>query len=306
LKALIIGIGSIGKRHIEVIRTYYPSITIYALRSSTKSVKIGGVKDFFSLNEVSFKPDFIIISNPTSLHEKTIIDCISFRAPLFIEKPVLSNLKNGNKILDLIKKNNIVSYVGCNMRFHPALVYLKNNFKKYIKNICEVNIYCGSYLPNWRKNSDFRKSYSSMPEMGGGVNLDLIHEIDYCIWIFGKPKSVRSLKTSKSYLNIRSLDYCRFDLMYDSFNASINLNYFRKDSKRELEIVTEKDTLVVDLLNNTIFSKIDNKFILNDKFNLMKSYEDQFKYFFNCVQNNKDTFNNFEFGLDTLKIALNE
>ena len=306
MKILIIGIGSIAQRHIKIIKSYDPSFKIYALRSSKNSIKIAGVIDFFDLKEINFKPNFIIISNPTALHEKSILDCFSFNCPLFIEKPVLSNFNNANKIKEIINKNKIITYVACNMRFNGALLFLKNNLSKLNLRINEINIYCGSYLPSWRPNSDFRKSYSSFSEMGGGVHLDLIHEIDYCIWLFGNPNSVRSIKRSNSSLKINSVDYSKFDLEYDTFNASINLNYFRRDSKRELEIISQNDTLIVDLLNNSIYSKVQKIYIYNEEFNINDSYKNQFSYFIDCIKSKKDTFNNFEYGLNVLKIALND
>ena len=306
MKVLIIGLGSIGLRHLNVLENLDYKFEIYALRSSRKSMKIKNVNNLYRFNEINFIPNFSIISNPTYLHEKTIIKCLSFNTPIFIEKPVLSSLINANKILKEIKDNNIITYNACNMRFYPVLQFLKQNLNKNEFKINEINIYNGSYLPQWRKNIDYKNSYSSYSKMGGGVHLDLIHEIDYCIWLFGFPKSINSIKKKKSTLSIDSVDFSRFDLEYDNFNAGITLNYYRRDPKREMEIITNDDTLIVDLLNNSIFSNIDNKYIFKKPYKIADSYKNQMIYFLKCIDENNDTFNNFKNGIEVLKIALHD
>ena len=131
--------------------------------------------------------------------------------------------------------------------------------------INEVNVYCGSYLPDWRGNVNFRKIYSAKKNMGGGVHLDLIHEIDYSTWLFGQPMETYGFMTSTSSLNIDSTDYAQYNLMYEKFVLNIKLNYFRRDTKREIEIVLEDDILVCDLLNSEIRNS-KNEIIFVDNF----------------------------------------
>ena len=90
MNVLIIGLGSIAKKHIIAIRELYADAIIYALRSSKNSEQFENIRDIFSLEELIVKPDFIIISNPTHLHEEALLKSIEFGCPLFIEKPVLS------------------------------------------------------------------------------------------------------------------------------------------------------------------------------------------------------------------------
>src|SRR5690606_19349874 len=116
----------------------------------------------------------------------------------------------------------------------------------------EVNVYCGSYLPDWRPGVDFRKVYSANKELGGGVHIDLIHELDYVFWLWKEPRKTRAFFSNTSSLDISAFDYANYLWTYDGFSVSIVLNYYRRDPKRTLEIVTEQATYQVDLLNNTI------------------------------------------------------
>lgn len=307
MNILIIGLGSISEKHIYSIKKTVKNPVFFGLRSSKlNSKKVKDVQNIFELNELKTKIDFVIISNPTHLHYSSIIKSLILKCPIFIEKPVLSSLENGSKILSLIKKNNIKTYVACNLRFHPLLKFLKLFLLDKITNINEVNVYCGSFLPDWRKIKDFRTSYSAISKMGGGVHLDLIHELDYCTWIFGFPNKVYSHKRSVSSLKISSIDSAIYILEYDSFNININLNYYRTDTKREIEILLENETFKGDLLKNSLINLKTNKIIYKNKYKIMDTYVNQMKYFIDNI-NHKDSFmNDINEAFSVLKLSLNE
>ncbi len=306
MKILIIGLGSIAKKHIAAIKKINPSAEIIALRSNSNSLSFDGIMNIYNVSEIPFDIDFILISNPTSLHAQAISSIIHLGKPLFIEKPVFDTLINKDEIIQKIIEKNIKSYVGCNFRFHPALNFLKNYLRECQSKINEISIYCGSYLPNWRPNQDYTKSYSSNKNLGGGVHLDLIHELDYTIWIFGEPLIYTLDKRKVSNLLIDTFDYCHYNLTYPDFNVTITLNYYRSKPKREIEIVLENEILVCDLLTTKIINS-DNKIIFQDvDFNSSKTYLSQMNYFINNLENENDYMNNIQESIGILKIAINE
>lgn len=306
MNILIIGLGSIAKKHIKAIRALNIDASIYALRSSNYSRPYEGVTDIISLADIKTKPNFIIISNPTHLHEQAILESLQFGCPIFIEKPVLSDINNAQMIIDLVAARKIMTYVACNMRFHPGIDFLKTYLESAQPEINEVNIYCGSNLPDWRPGTDFRKSYSANENMGGGVHLDLIHELDYCVWLFGMPLKVNSVKRKVSTLKIDAIDYANFTLSYEKFTVNIILNYYRIDPRRQIELVCAKDTLLVDLLKNKIQSNLSGKIIYEAPFNMSETLESQIKYFIAHLKGKHEPGNNLEKGVEVLKIALNE
>jgi predicted dehydrogenase len=304
MKILIVGLGSIGKKHIDAIYHLYPNASIYALRSGNSVDTYRNVFNLHDITDFYFIPDFIIISNITILHENTILQMISYNCPLFIEKPVLCDLKNADLIVKKIKSHKITTYVACNMRFHPCIEFLKEYVKSTSSRINEVNIYCGSYLPSWRENSDFRNIYSANEEMGGGVHLDLIHELDYTAWIFGFPASKTRILTRNSSLQINSIDSARYILEYLDFTVGITLNYFRVDPKRYIEILFNEETLYVDLLTSTIYSSNNNEILFKNSINMSDIYIKQMKYFIECLTLKNQPMNDFETAIEVLKIAL--
>lgn len=139
--------------------------------------------------------------------------------------------------------------------------------------------------------------------MGGGVHLDLIHEIDYCYWLFGKPDKVMSFRRKLSSLNIDSDDFASFQLMYKKFTVNIILNYYRKVPKRSLEIVAEEKIINVDLLNCEIVSD-DGSVELKENFSIGDTYGLQMLYFLNCLKSNLKPMNDFDEAAEVLRIAL--
>jgi predicted dehydrogenase len=306
LNILVVGLGSIGKKHVEAIFKICHTANVYALRSNINSDVIENVTNLYSLSEINFVLDFVIISNVSAFHEKSILEMCSFNCPLFIEKPVLNSLQNSDQIKKELEINKTRTYVACNLRFHPAIIFLKEFLKKDNSIINEVNIYCGSYLPEWRRGVDYKKNYSANKDLGGGVQLDLIHELDYCTWLFGFPIKSESIKRSVSSLQIDSYDFAQFSLFYPNFLANITLNYFRRDSKREIEVVTSINTIVVDLINNTVMEKINKRFLFQEQFDIYKTYELQMKYFIEALNSDVEFINDFNYSVKVLKIAICE
>ena len=301
MKVLIIGLGSIARKHIKALKQIKPDVEFFALRSGTSTDKEEGVTNILSIADCP-EIDFIIISNPTAFHADAIKQAITFKKPLFIEKPPFHTLENVNECLELVNKNNIITYTAFNLRFLDCLVYLKKN--AVLTKVQEVNVYCGSYLPSWRNNSDYKSNYSANASMGGGVHLDLIHELDYVLWIFGEPLEVRSLLRSNSKIDIKSVDYANYVLTYPNFVVNIILNYYRRDAKRNCEIVFEDATWNVDLMKNSIADSVNNTVVFQSEQTVQDTYKNQMEFFCKTVSKGGIPSNSLSESVNTLKIAL--
>ena len=304
MNVLIIGLGSIGKKHIEALKKINIEANIFALRSNSNAVKEEGVENIYDLNDCQINFDFAIISNPTHLHYEFIEKLAEKCIPLIIEKPAVNSLTAADKLVDLIEKKQVVTYVACNLRFHPCIIFLKDKLDAEKLIINELNVYCGSYLPDWRPEKDFKNIYSANASMGGGVHLDLFHEIDYTTWLFGLPNRSQSLLRSKSSLQIDAIDYANYILQYDTFTASIILNYYRKKSKRKIEIVFDNETLTVDLVKNIVKNDEGECLFKTTGFTVRDTYVSQLEYFINCLKEGKKPMNSFKESLEGLKICL--
>ncbi|MCE4217577.1 gfo/Idh/MocA family oxidoreductase [Pseudarcicella sp. GAP-15] len=304
MNILLIGLGSIAKKHILALRTLKLDFKIYALRSIKNAETEEGIENIFDLDEANVLFDFAIISNPTHLHFNYIEKLANKGIDLFIEKPAIHSLENSDKLVKLIREKKIKTYVACNMRFHPCITFLKNKLDNETIRINEVNVYCGSYLPDWRPTKNFRTIYSANASMGGGVHLDLFHEIDYTTWLFGLPNESKSILKSNSSLNIDSIDYANFNLGYDVFSVNIILNYYRRKPKREIEIVLENEIWKVDLIKNEIKNDMNELLFQNSTFNIIDSYINQLEYYITCLKNKITPMNSLPESIEILKICL--
>lgn len=303
MNVLIVGLGSIAKKHIAALQHIDSKIIIFALRSSSSAVEYEGVRNIFSLTELKcVSLDFAIISNPTAEHKKTIESLLPLNCPLFIEKPLYHTLEI-EILLQSVKKSGVLTYVACNLRFLECIQFVKTELMKENWVINEVNVYCGSYLPEWRLGTDFRKNYSAIHEAGGGVHIDLIHELDYIYWLFGKPEYTHRIFRNRSSLNIEAYDYANYCLEYERFCANVVLNYYRKDACRTLEIVCDNGTWGIDLKTNSVVKNGIVQF--QSSHGILDTYKSQMSYFVELVKNHSTvSFNSFENALDVLKICL--
>lgn len=306
MKILIVGFGSIAKKHYHALLQIEPSVTVIALRSNSAAEPIKNVISIHNSKEIKqYAPfDFVIISNPSYKHAETMELMLDLSCPLFIEKPLFNSLQSA-QILNKVSAAGNSTYVACNLRFLDSLNYLKNILLPRIL-INEVNVYCGSFLPEWRKEIDYKLSYSAHQELGGGVHLDLIHELDYVYWLFGKPMQVLSYKSSKSTIGINAIDYANFLLEYDKFAVNVILNYYRKDLKRTMELVCSDDTYIVDLSSNTVTST--KNILFESDQTIADTYKMQLEYFIGRVTNSakkkEKMMNDVYEAFEVLKICL--
>lgn len=301
MRVLIVGLGSIGKKHVKAIFEVYPMAAIYALRSKPSAEKVDGVTNIFDYAQIPHNIDFSIIANPTYQHLSTLFKLKNLGKPIMIEKPILSKRSEIDELLLAFKNIELKTYVACNMRFHPVIQFLKKELTN--KPPLELNIYCGSFLPDWRVNKDYRKVYSANHEMGGGVHLDLIHEIDYTVFLLGMPKFTQRYVRKKSNLEITSMDVAHYCLEYPSTSVFITLNYYRKMAKRTIDIVWEDTVWSVDLLKASIINE-NGEHLFSKDFDMAVTYREQIRYFWTTIKTQKKPMNNYQEAIDVLELVL--
>ena len=248
--ALVIGYGSIGKKHARILKGLKEVDEVVVLTSQLKVPyrKINSLNDIKKLD-----PFYIIIASPTNKHHEQLrfLEQNFSGRKILVEKPLFEkkfNLK--------IKKNKV--YIGYNLRFSPLIIFIKKILKKI--NVVFVNVYCGYHLPFWRKNIPYSKTYSASEKRGGGVILDLSHEIDYITHIFGKIKILNFIKKKISNLNISSEDFFYLNgTSKKSKIIQICLNYISKKKIRDIKIETNKFGLYGDIVNNKLEIVYKNK-----------------------------------------------
>lgn len=243
LSALVIGYGSIGKRHVEVLAETrgVSNISVLTSKENLPYETISSLDDIIKLN-----PDYIVVASPTNNHflQLKFLEENFLEKKILVEKPLFDSKKNFE-----IKNNKV--YVGYNLRFHPILDKLKSICESRV--LWNINILCGSYLPDWRPNKDYRNVYSAKKELGGGVLLDLSHELDYISWLIGSLNIDYIVSEKVSNLEIESDDLLIFSgRTLDGAYVQINLNYFTRKPIRQIIIDGEGISIQGDLIKNQL------------------------------------------------------
>ena len=308
MKICMIGLGSIGRRHIcnlvRVLEESKEEYSIDALRSGktklAKNIAQYISTEYFKIDEMPNNYDVIFITNPTSEHYSTITVVASKTKHMFIEKPVFSTLKVNIDALHL--SNDGIYYVACPLRHRVLMKRIQDIVKE--EKIFSVQAICSSYLPEWRPNTDYRKCYSARSELGGGVTLDLIHEWDYLIDLFGFPKEVKRLIGKYSDLEMDADDLSVYIAKYEDKVIEIHLDYFGRKAQRKLILFCKNYVIEADFLTNEILYNGEcHRMVKVDE---TDPYVSEMKYFFELIKNKRENINTLQNAMNVLQVALSQ
>ena len=314
---LIVGYGSIGKKHLENFLQFKDiQLTVYTKRNDLQLLRENGIKISNSLTEcLKENPDVGVITNETSLHIPIAIKLAKEGLDLFLEKPLSNSLKDVEKLRAIVKKKKLITQMGCNLRFHPCIKKIKSLIEhQKIGRIISAQVQNYSYLPDSHRWEDYRKSYAARKDLGGGVILtNAIHEIDYLYWFFQEVENVISISGKFSDLDIKAEDYVSGLLKFkNKIIGELHMDYFQRPDFRSCKIRGTKGEIYWNSDDNCVNiyninkkkweTKFDNGFSHN--LDTYSSYVEELKHFLKCVKHRKETINDLEQGVRTLKIAL--
>lgn len=304
----MIGLGSIGKRHLGNIRNVLDqrkiTYQIDALRSGygKKDEELDQVlyNQYTSMDEMPSDYDVIFVTNPTSMHYETIQNVVHKTKHMFIEKPVFDTCSH--QLAELGTSQNGIYYVACPLRHKTILQYVAKEIVEK-KKIIMARILSTSYLPDWRKGVDYRTVYSAQKKLGGGVTLDLIHEWDYATDLFGFPETVMQLAGHVSDLEMDCEDVSLYLAKYPEMILEMHLDYIGHKTERMLQIFTDRERIDVDLIQNSIKVYRNNLLVDTKQFKEEDPYRNEMEYFVDCINGEKRNINSIERAYRTLQIA---
>lgn len=242
----VIGCGSIGKRHIANLKTAgAKEITAFDTREDRRREVSGrfGIPVVSDLGAgLSGQPDVVFVCSPTAFHREHALSAVRAGCHVFIEKPVSDSPDGLDGLVAEIRKRGLVSMVGCNFRFHPGLQQVKSLLDRgCIGRVISFRARFGHHLPDWHPWEDYRETYSARRELGGGIILDRIHEIDYARWLFGEVGRVFAWAGHESSLEIDTEDLAEILLRFrNGITGSLHLDYLRRRYDAGLEVTGEE------------------------------------------------------------------
>ncbi len=233
MRGLIVGLGSIGRRHARNWAALGLGPLDVCHRGDDLRVALAN------------RPDVVLVTNPTSLHVDTACVAIEAGAHVLIEKPLGSSLNGVHQLLDGARQAVRKVMVGYNYRFHPGLARLRYLMKAgAIGKVVGARAEAGEYLPDWHPDEDYRLGYSARRDLGGGPLLTLSHELDSLCWLLGAPRRITAFAAHASRLDVDTEDVAEIVLeMPNGALASVHVDYVRRPPQRTLELVGEDGVL---------------------------------------------------------------
>jgi len=236
--------GSIGLKHLKHLEFLGHDVAVVSSRAQSHS------PSFLSVGQMleDYKPEAVVVATSTSAHPDTVQELrnLGFRGRILIEKPLGASSKD---FQDVSLDSQV--FTAYNLRFHPLSQKLRDVCAKSPLLSCQM--YVGQYLPGWRPQRDYRESYSSKKEEGGGVLRDLSHELDLLMWMFGDWSKLVALSGHRSSLEIDSEDLaCILIELKSGGYVTLELNYLDKNSRRQMVVNTDRTSLHCDFIKNTI------------------------------------------------------
>ncbi len=303
MRILFIGLGSIAKRHIVNLGSIQEiGFSISVLRSGHgREIPVDIEQSIDSVllsdDELDNRYDVVYITNPTSLHYETLKKYHELSDAFFIEKPVFVT---GEEDISVFPDQGKKYYVACPLRYCNVIQWLKLNME--FSSIHSMRVISSSYLPEWRPGTDYRDTYSAHKYMGGGVSIDLIHEWDYISYLIGFPTSVKNLIRRKSNLEIDSDDIAVYIAEYPDKVVEVHLDYFGRRPIRKIELFSEDDTIVADLIEQKITWLSSGKILdLSEDRNSYQKKE--LMHFLDIVNGKAENDNSLEEACRVLRIA---
>lgn len=244
MKHLVLGLGSIGKRHAQNLLDSKQEVAGVD-PDTNESFNFPVYKNIES--GWSSKPEMVWICTPTYLHAKQAIETLDRGCHVFIEKPITSDLESAIDILEVWEKmvEKRMVWVGCNMRFHPAVFKLIDSIKKgLVGKPLVFRIHFSHYLPNMRPGIDYRDTYVSNANQGGGIILDDIHDVDLALHFGGPVKRISGMATNTGTLEMDAEDVAHINILHmNGIFSEIHMDFLRRDKSRGIEVIGERGTL---------------------------------------------------------------
>ncbi|BDW83641.1 oxidoreductase [Erythrobacter sp. Dej080120_24] len=235
-RALIVGLGSIGRRHLRLLRAELPGADIRVLRHVACDEAIERADGCFTDLGVAcaFAPQLAIIASPAPFHLESARALAGAGAHLLVEKPLADRAEGVGDLIALCAARGLQLQVGYNLRFMDSLQAFRRSLAEgLIGQVHAVRCEIGQYLPSWRPEADYRETVSARRVLGGGTLLELSHELDMLRWVFGEVAWLSAWSGQQSTLEIDVEDSVMIQMGFAGGPvAQLGMDFLRRDTTR--------------------------------------------------------------------------
>ena len=320
MNILVVGFGSIGQRHMMNLLAIYPENNYFVLKQSDRDEVILDCKvinnetiytyyervEFFqNINDIHLNNiDVAFICNDTSKHLDIAFQLLEKDIDMFIEKPIDSDLTKVFEFNNKLKKHDSIVMIGYQTKFNPVYLKVKEIFQSSKNDVNYMEIKWANYLPDYHVYEDYTKRYAGKKALGGGALLTLSHEINILNSFYKDCEIVSSVLQSSKNFSLDVEDYVFALLKCENIDVNFSIGYSQVFEERYIKFQTHSKYVIADLVANKV--KIFNAHSDNQEFSFSikrnELFENQTKYFFNCVKNRLLEFNTVDESLRDMEL----
>lgn len=314
MRVLVVGCGSIGKRHLRNLKalrvTGLAGVEPDGLRREAvdKELEIP-VHESLKV-ALQYGADVVFVAAPTAFHIPIALEAAQAGCHLFIEKPLAHTLDGVSELIDVVKRHGRAGFVGSNWKFHPSFRTIKSLLEKEtIGRITSARCQFGQYLPDWHPQEDYRKGYSARKDLGGGILLDS-HEFDLMTWLLGPAASVVCVMGHLSSLEIETEDTVAAIVRFQSGAiGEIHLDYTQRAYQRSVELHGEEGTIRWDIRERAaqLYLASGKRWEVFEEpvaYELNDMYVEEVRHFLQCVEGRQVPLTPLGVGADVLRLQL--
>lgn len=317
MKILLVGFGSIGRRHFQNLVTLGEKDILF-YRTNNSTLDDTALADYQVETDLDSAlkqdPDAVIIANPSAYHLDAAIPAARQGCHILLEKPISHSMQRVEEFSRIVQESGSRVLVGFQFRFHPNLILIKELLEEQkIGRVLSFRSHWGEYLPGWHPWEDYRDSYAARKNLGGGVLLTLCHNFDYIRWLFGETQVHAALLGYNSGLGIDVEDTADISLVCDhEIQGSLHLNFTQKPGKHILEIIGSKGSIFwdyylnqVDLYTDDVTSgSITETFTTPDGFDRNDLFIQEMRHFIDVIHENVDPICSLADGIKALELSV--
>ncbi|XPV75738.1 MAG: Gfo/Idh/MocA family protein [Desulfovibrio sp.] len=312
MKALFLGLGGVGQRHLRNLLQIQPDVELGAIRHGDRAFEIGydlqpdydvdimekyNITRLSSMDEaIDWWPDYAVISSPTSKHMEQATALVKAGIPVFVEKPISHSLEGVAELIDIAEDMDVPVMIGYMFRFHPGV----KRFMKLVKQqaagpILSGHIQLHSFMPAWHSYEKHDEFYAGRKDLGGGAVLSEIHEIDLLAAMLGLPEQLLACGGSLSSLNMDVEDTASAILSYRHENkalpVTLNMCFVQRPPARIITFYCENGYIrwsgmdsIVELVDEANGKHEREDF---SSFDRNEMFIAELRHFVQCIQNGK-------------------
>lgn len=260
---LILGAGSIGKRHVRnLLGLGFPAERISVVEpreDRRREVADLGVPipNIFSdrdraLNQRSY--DGAVVATPTASHYEDAVALAKANAHLMIEKPLGVDLNGYEPLRMEVDRRRLFAFVAYCYQFNTGPQKLRSLLREgVIGDPLYARGEMCSYLPAWHPYEDYRAFYMAKKALGGGTLLDQSHLFDLTRMFLGEIRGLYAISTRQSDLEIETDDFGEVVIeMKSGARVSLHMDLFSQPRREYYHVMGATGTLQWDIYTNTV------------------------------------------------------